>query len=258
MEEPIRFDLGLGSWPQTMVKHLFGLTAAERIYSTVRARSVGGTPGQFCRFALDSLGVSYDLPTKEIAALRHKGGPLLFVANHPLGAVDALLMMTLMEQVRPHFKFVGNSILTALPELAPALIPVHITGKKPHTSSNATALRALLRHLQRGGLAGLFPGGQVALPREYPWHPHLGRLLLRTRPTVVPLIFSNRSSNLFRNLGRWAPPLRIALLAREMLNFRGPLCFHLKAPITADQWPQGANGKELTHYMQRMTAEGST
>lgn len=242
MSDLASFDLGLPPGAERLAKRLFGLKRAESIYADLQLKGPLD-PGAFCENALQALGVSIELP--ELSAFRRLEGPVLFVANHPFGAIDALVLMAIMGKVRQDFKFVGNSILTIFPELKAALFPVHIMaerqerGTQTNPDSNVAAMKRAHRHLKQGGVLGMFPAGEVAAfdswrsrkPTELAWHPHLGRLVQSSRATVVPLFFEGRNSLLFQYLGLTWPDLRIALLAREMLDYRRPVRFKLGAPI---------------------------
>ncbi len=252
MEDQIHFDLGLGPWSEPIAKRVLGLAEAERLYSLLR-RGDNSSPAHFCKKSLEALGVSFELPHEQLHALRQIEGPLILAANHPLGVVDALVLMVLMGELRPDFKFMGNSILTALPELAPVLVPVHIMGEAAHAAANFTVLKSALRYLKGGGLLGLFPAGEVALTAEHPWHEHLGRLVKKSQATVVPLFFEDRNSPLFRYLGLVVPPLRLALLAREMLRFKRPVRFKLGSPVAGAESAAFADAALLTLHLRRRT-----
>ena len=37
-----------------------------------------------------------------------KAGPFILVSNHPLGAIDGVLMTKILSEIRPDFKIMGN------------------------------------------------------------------------------------------------------------------------------------------------------
>ncbi len=40
-----------------------------------------------------------------------KTGPFIIVSNHPLGAIDGILMCKIISEIRPDFKVMGNFLL---------------------------------------------------------------------------------------------------------------------------------------------------
>lgn len=239
-ERNFTFDLGLPSAIEYLVKKLLGLTNAELLYSKVRESSANSlTAPNFCKQSLNELGVSFNLPLKQIEAIKNIKGPLIFVANHPFGAIDALLLITLMNEVRSEFKFIGNSILESFSEFDEVLIPVKIMDNNKNPFANAIQLRTALKFLKNGGLVGFFPAGEVASfssffskeISEMPWSAHAGALMKHSRATIIPVYFEGKNSALFQYAGLVFPWLRISLLVREMLVYRKPVRFKLGNPI---------------------------
>ena len=243
------FELGLPSWCDAGVKGILGLSRLERRYLEVkRELSADADCTQFCIAALSMLGVSVVFDAERIALLKKLRAPMLFVANHPFGGVEALALMALMGQVRADYRFVGNAILTEIQEIAPALLPVNIVSSLSGRAlmPNHMALLAALRHLRAGGVLGMFPAGEVAELRswrarratERAWHPHLATLARKSGAFVVPVYFEGQSSALFRYAGLIAPRMRLALLAREMLRPPSIIAPKIGSPIEAHLCPE--------------------
>ena len=148
-----------------LFRSAFGLTELERVYKEVIDSSQNPlSPGVFCRETLRALKVTYSLPVEKIAELKELKGPLVFIANHPFGAVEAVLLMTLMTEVRNEFKFIANAILHALPELRPVLLAVEIMGdttdavsRRENARLNVASMKSAYDYLQGGGMLGVFP-----------------------------------------------------------------------------------------------------
>lgn len=51
-------------------------------------------------------------------------GRVVIAANHPIGSLDGLALLSLVRQVRPDVKVVANDLLTAVAPLEPVLLPV--------------------------------------------------------------------------------------------------------------------------------------
>ena len=225
----MKFNLGLPTRIHQIMRSVIQLSQVETLY----ARAVQGEhllPAEFAKRILEALGIQVHLPPLSLQRLREihaRQTPLIFAANHPFGAVDALTLMVMMGEIQPAFKFLANSIFEIIPELSPALISMHIDGKTS-PKENIASMKGALRHLKQGGVLGLFPAGQVSeLPswrsrkaEDQKWSAHLGGLIRRSQATVVPVAFEGQNSPLFLYAGLLAPRLRIALLVREMLKHR--------------------------------------
>ena len=77
----------------------------------------------FSGAALARLRVSLDVAAADLARVP-ASGPLVVVANHPLGGVDGLALHALLRRVRPDVKLLGNYLLHRVPELRDTVIPV--------------------------------------------------------------------------------------------------------------------------------------
>src|SRR5687767_11435951 len=87
------------------------LTTLGRIY----ARASGGSPDiPFSRRALAALDVTSLISEVDLTRIP-RSGSLVVVANHPFGALDGLLLLHTLQQVRGDVKLFGNQWLSTLP-----------------------------------------------------------------------------------------------------------------------------------------------
>ena len=68
-------------------------------------------------------------------------GPVLFVANHPFGVIDGLMMGRLATQVRPDTKIMTHSLLCQIPEAREFLLPVDFGGTPEAAQTSAMPRR---------------------------------------------------------------------------------------------------------------------
>lgn len=110
--------------------------------------------------------------------------PLVIIANHTCGADPLLIQSVLPFYVR--WMMMREMMLPLAGGLWAWLeiIPVEQNGR------DSGALRAAIRHLERGGVIGVFPEGGVSRPHGtiMPYQPGVGLLALRQHVRVLPMV----------------------------------------------------------------------
>ncbi|MFO0990787.1 MAG: lysophospholipid acyltransferase family protein [Hyphomicrobiales bacterium] len=150
-------------------------------------------------------------------------GPVVFVANHPYGVLDGIILCWLAAQCRPDLRVLVHSLLCQPPELREIFLPIDFG---PTEEARATTLRAranALRWLREGHAIGVFPGGSVAtslkpfrgIALDPAWHPFIAKLIVNTGATVVPVYFAGQNSRLFQVASHLNYTARLSLLFRE-------------------------------------------
>src|SRR5581483_9419191 len=110
------------SFSRPVVELLRRIACEERINRTLAAcASLSGF--DFIERALDELKVSYRIANTDRANIPAEGR-LVVVANHPLGALDALALLHLIGTVRRDVRIIGNDILLQFKQLSTLLLPV--------------------------------------------------------------------------------------------------------------------------------------
>jgi putative hemolysin len=231
------------------------LTPIGRAY----ARAAAGDPNtEFSTRALNELDVSMTISGEDLAHIP-ASVPLILVANHPLGALDGLLLLDLASRVRGDMRILGNALLRAIEPLADRLLLVDVFGS-PSTAArrNGIALRSAIKWLGRGGCLGMFPAGEVAHDEtadgrilDAAWQYTAADLAIRTGATVVPVFIDGRNSRLFRAAGRIHPLLRTALLPRELWSKRhSQIEIRVGAAIDRDTLAQLPGSHERTALLR--------
>ena len=226
----------LSDFPTTgvtsLVKKLFlqgaeqflGLRRCQQLYARIDATA---SAVEFPALALRQLDVAYQLNEHERERIP-AAGPCILIANHPYGGVEGLVLLDLLEKVRPDFKVMANFLLNRVPQLESRLISVDPFAGANAARTNLAPLRQSLSWLKQGGLLVIFPAGEVSSwqSREQgvtdpPWSMTLARLVRLSKAPVLPVFFPGRNGALFQWAGRVHPRLRTILLPRMLLNKRG-------------------------------------
>ncbi|MGN6327723.1 MAG: GNAT family N-acetyltransferase, partial [Rhodanobacter sp.] len=181
-------------------------------------------------------------------------GPLLVVANHPLGMQDALALLQLIGSVRRDVRVLGNDWLAVVPQLGELLLPVDVFG-----DGAASRLRGIYRALDNGEALIVFPAGEVSRVRatgvrDGRWSDGFARLALRRKVPVLPIHVAARNSAVFYGVSMLAKPLSTAMLPREAVAAgQRRIGFQIGALIDPDELASrsGASPKRAAVLMRR-------
>lgn len=205
--------------------------------------AAGGVEGlPFVDRSLKVLGVSVKVNSGDRENIP-VDGPLLVVANHPLGIVDALALLQLVGSVRQDVRILGNDWLSLVEPLRPLLLPVDVFGK-----GAASKLRNIYRALDNGEALVVFPAGEVSRLgpgglRDGRWSDGFARLALRSKAPVLPVHVAARNSAMFYGLSMLAKPLSTAMLPREAVSpAHQRIGFTIGALVGAEELEQRSGG----------------
>ena len=231
------------------VAGMLGRLADEDGFNRVLGR-VGTAEGfDFVERTLDVLGTSYHLNLREREHIP-LDGPLLVVANHPLGMQDALALLQLIGSVRPDVRILGNDWLATVPQLGRLLLPVDVFGK-----GAASQLRGIYRALDNGEALIVFPAGEVSRMRadgvrDGRWSDGFARLSLRRKVPVLPVHVAARNSTMFYGMSMLAKPLSTAMLPREAVaSGSRRIGFSIGALVAASELEQRSGGSSAQAAM---------
>jgi putative hemolysin len=205
--------------------------------ATASATKIGPICRQFIEKVLEYFDFSYAVRSNERARIPDQG-PVVIIANHPIGSLDGLALLRLVSEVRSDVKVVANELLMAIEPLHPLLLPVDNMGGQ----TARQAIRGIERHLRDGGALIIFPAGEVsrlspAGVRDGRWHPSFLRFAKRAKATILPVYVDGRNSVLFYSLSMLAKPLSTLLLIREMFKqARNHVSIRIGRPVAPDRY----------------------
>jgi putative hemolysin len=219
-----------------LLSWLLGLRTYRALYE--RTQSNRDAPFE-CR-AMKALDVEPHISDTELDLIP-LNGPLLVASNHPHGALDGLLLASIVGRKRSDVRVLTNHLLSRIPDLSELCFFVDPFGGPTASARSQVGLRAAHLWLKNGGALVVFPSGEVAHRRgaagsriDSPWRSTIGRLALTTGAQVLPAFIDGANTRWFYAAGRVHPALRTALLARELLNKRGTaVTVRLGVPLAA-------------------------
>ncbi len=208
----------------SVADHILMLPKINRFYYGVKWDSNGKS---FTQRVLDELNVQFQVFPEDMKRIPAKG-PVVVVANHPFGMIEAIGLHVILSSVRSDVKFIANDYLDKIPEIAEFCFLVDPFGSKESPHANIKPMKEAIRWLRSGGMIVIFPAGEVAsFNMRYrritdpEWSHHAARLIRLTQADALPVFFKGANSPIFHLSGMIHPRLRTALLPYEFLNKRG-------------------------------------
>jgi putative hemolysin len=149
-------------------------------------------------------------------------GRLIVVANHPLGAMDALALLRTILDVRPDVRVVVNQTLTQVGSLAENFLPFDMFSARPRKSQ----LAAIEQALREEAALLIFPAADVSRRttaglRDRSWLPGAVRLACKHRAPLLPVFIGGRNSRTFYVVSFFSRTLEVLLLPRQIFYQRG-------------------------------------
>ncbi len=153
-------------------------------------------------------------------------GKCFFVANHPFGFVDGLVLTHTVGSKYGTLKAIGNELFMLIPQLRPIIAAVNVFGANPKDY-----LRGLEQVYQSDSPITHFPAGLVSRMNkgrveDGPWQKSFITKAVSCQRDIVPFHFIGRNSNLFYTVYLFRKTLRIkanielALFPHEIFNKR--------------------------------------
>jgi putative hemolysin len=225
-----------------------------------RAESAPTVEGFLSR-TLAEVGVSWESNELDLARIPRSGGCIV-VANHPFGAVEGVVLGSMLRRIRPDVKILANHLLARLEPLTDILLSVDPFGRTSSTVSNFSALRSAVRFLKNGGMLAMFPAGEVAhfdMMRgrvvDAPWNEALAHLARTSKAQVLPVYFSGQNGPFFQLAGMVHPLLRTALLPHELLNKKGTqIEVRVGTVVPHRKLMSFSNDKDIVAYLRGRTS----
>ena len=203
-------------------------------------------------------GLKYIVFEEDLARIP-KTGPFILVSNHPLGAIDGILMTKILTEIRPDFKIMGNFLLEKIEPMKPYVISVNPFENRKELKSSSSGMRGSLKHLEEGGCIGIFPAGEVSNRNnefseimDRKWEKPALKLIKMAKVPVVPMYFHAKNSRLFYQMAKLHPDLQTLLLPSEMMHKREkPIRVRLGKPVSVKVLEDHDSIEEMGEFLQK-------
>jgi putative hemolysin len=169
-------------------------------------------------------------------------GRFVFVANHPVGAIDALSFFSIIYRYFQSVISPSNELLNYIPNLQPVLLGVNVFGT--NTRETAEKINVLFASDEQ---IMIFPAGTVSrrmhgVISDIVWQKTFISKSVQYQRDVIPVHISGRNSNLFYITANIRKFLRIKM-ALEIILLPGEMMKQRNSSITL------TFGKPISHLM---------
>ncbi|MDY0403729.1 lysophospholipid acyltransferase family protein [Sulfurovum sp.] len=175
----------------------------------------------FIEAIIDYFDITIGLKKDEMARIPAYGRTVI-IANHPLGALDALALIHLLKDVRKDIKIVANSFLGQFENLRDILIPMdNIRGKM-----DRGVVTGIYQALSEEKAVIIFPAGEVSRARpsgvkDTKWKSGFLKIATKMKTPILPIYIKAKNSKSFYLLSMVNRSLATATLPHEMFKGRG-------------------------------------
>ncbi|HUX56907.1 MAG TPA: 1-acyl-sn-glycerol-3-phosphate acyltransferase [Bacteroidales bacterium] len=206
------------SLPKFIIILIEKLVRQDEMNDTIhRNRNKTGVP--FVNSVLKEWNVDVDVNGGENVP---KSGRFVFVANHPVGGMDALAFLSAIYRFFPNVISPSNQLFSYIPNLKPVILGVNVFGT--NTKDTVEKFNQLF---ESDAQIMIFPAGIVSRRKKGVisdplWQKTFITKAVQHKRDIIPVYIEGRNSNLFYTVDRVRKflgikiSLEIILLPREM------------------------------------------
>ena len=237
------------------IEILFGRNKIEAVYNNLKDEQFNLTT--FFSSALKETKITAKYDLEKLQAVP-KTGPLMFVANHPFGVVDGIVLCDMALRVRGDLRIMLHSLLCQDSQLAQFFLPIDFQETKQALKTNIRSKQLALEFLSQDIPVLIFPSGMVSTAdkfgfgtvRDAPWTTFAAKIIREARATVVPIFFHGQNSRKFHVASHIGEPFRMAMLVHEAINkFGKTVEIEIGEPLTWERLADRGGRQQLTDYL---------
>lgn len=244
---------------ETLAKILFRVLKLDKVNKQYN-KICDCQPREFIDQLIEGVGVRYSVDEQELENIP-KTGPFITISNHAYGAIDGILLLKIVPEVRPDYKVLVNFLLTRLEPIKPYFLGVNPFEAYKDARSSFGGLKDAFVHLQADHPIGIFPAGEVSTVKlqyrgvaDKEWQHSILKFIKRSRVPVVPVYFDGSNSTLFHLLGMIHPLLRTVKLPSELFNKRGEtIRIRVGTPILIKEQDEFEDIREFGKFLRMKT-----
>jgi len=160
----------------------------------------------FARASIEVFNVTLDVKGRENLPLE---GRFIFVANHPLGGFDGMMIISELCRTYTHLKVLVNDLLMNVTNMDGIFVPIN-----KHGSQAIDNVRRINEIFESEQQVMSFPAGLVSrrtrgVIRDGEWHKSFITKARQTKRDVIPIHVTGRNSSFFYTLANFRKLLGI-------------------------------------------------
>ena len=224
----------LGTFVSWFLMKVTRISSINKFYDRVKHLEAR----EYAEAILKHYEIDFEIPEEDFKRLP-KEGPYITISNHPLGAIDGIILFKLLLAQRTDYKVMANFLLERMVPIESHIIPVNPFENRKDVKSSIAGFKSALQHLKDGHPLGIFPAGEVSTYKEgklivdKPWEEAALKLIRKAEVPVVPIYFHARNSKLFYRLAKISDIFRTAKIPSEVYTQRNrPIKIRIGQPIS--------------------------
>ena len=215
----------------------------------------------FIAKCLEYLRVNYELEEQDLKRIPQIG-PYIVISNHPLGAIDGLILLYLFKKKNPDFKIFANFLLQKIKPLSSSVFAVNPFDNQKKAFSNITGIRNAMSHIKEGKSIGIFPSGEVAtkkskknkMPIDKEWDPTIMKFIQHSKIPIVPIYFHAKNSRWFYLVSKINSILQTAKLPSEVFSqYRRKIIIRIGKKISIKDQEAFSDINSYTDFLRSRT-----
>ncbi|WP_405267872.1 GNAT family N-acyltransferase [Cellulophaga sp. Ld12] len=245
----------LGTFIGWVLMKVTRISSINRFYDTIKHLEGQAYPDAI----LKHFDIDFQIPEEDFKRLP-KDGAFITISNHPLGAIDGIILIKLMMEYRPDFKIMTNFLLQRMEPLVPYIVPVNPFESHKKAKSSLSGFKTALQHLRDGHPLSIFPAGEVSTLKDgkllvdRPWEEAALKLIKKAEVPVVPIYFHAKNSRLFYRLAKLNDVFRTAKIPSEVFTQKNrPIKVRIGQPIAVKVQKEQQSLEEYTDLLRRKT-----
>lgn len=184
--------------PRFILRYLKRILHQDEINSFL-AKHKDKKNAEWCQATLDYLNITYSVEHIENIP---KDGKIVLVLNHPLGGMDAMILVSALQNHRTDLKFIVNDLLLNLDSMKEMFVGVNKHRKGKNKSETRESIKQLF---ESDDAVCVFPAGLVSRKikgevMDLEWKKTFVTLSRENDRTIIPIYIDGKLSNFFYRL----------------------------------------------------------
>lgn len=245
----------IGTFISLFLMKVTRLSSINRDYDKIKHLDAGA----YAQACIDHFEIDFEIPEEDYRRLP-KDGAYITISNHPLGAIDGILLFKLLFAQRSDYKIMANFLLKRMAPIEPCIIPVNPFENRKEVKSSIAGFKNALQHLKDGHPLGIFPAGEVSTHKDgklivdRPWEEAALKLIRKAEVPVVPIYFHARNSKLFYRLAKINDVFRTAKIPSEVYSQRNrPIKVRIGQPISVKAQKEQESFEDFGELLRKKT-----